>query len=48
MGVLAGVIPFLAVDFLKRNLGYDDALDTFGIHGVGGTLGAHPHRGLRR
>jgi len=40
MGVLAGIIPFLAVEFLKRKLGYDDALDTFGIHGVGGTLGA--------
>jgi len=40
MGVLAGVIPFLAVAYLKNLLGYDDALDTFGIHGVGGTLGA--------
>lgn len=40
MGVLAGVIPFLAVAYLKKVLGYDDALDTFGIHGVGGTLGA--------
>jgi Amt family ammonium transporter len=40
MGVLAGVIPFFAVAYLKKMLGYDDALDTFGIHGVGGTLGA--------
>jgi len=40
MGVLAGVIPFFAVAYLKRWLGYDDALDTFGVHGVGGTLGA--------
>jgi Amt family ammonium transporter len=40
MGILAGVIPFLAVAYLKRILGYDDALDTFGVHGVGGTLGA--------
>jgi Amt family ammonium transporter len=40
MGALAGLLPFLAVEFLKRKLGYDDALDTFGIHGVGGTLGA--------
>ena len=39
-GVLAGVIPFLAVAYLKNILGYDDALDTFGVHGVGGTLGA--------
>ena len=40
MGVLAGFIPFLAVAYLKKLLGFDDALDTFGIHGVGGTLGA--------
>lgn len=40
MGMLAGIVPFLAVEFLKRKLGYDDALDTFGVHGVGGTLGA--------
>jgi len=40
MGVLAGVVPYFAVAFLKQKLGYDDALDTFGIHGVGGTLGA--------
>jgi Amt family ammonium transporter len=40
MGVLAGVIPFLAVAYLKKMLGYDDALDTFGVHGVGGTMGA--------
>ena len=39
-GVLAGVIPFLAVSVLKPALGYDDALDTFGVHAVGGTLGA--------
>jgi ammonium transporter, Amt family len=40
IGVLAGVIPFLAVTKLKAWLKFDDALDTFGIHGVGGTLGA--------
>jgi len=40
IGVLAGIVPFLAVAYLKRRLGYDDALDTFGVHGVGGTLGA--------
>ena len=39
-GVLAGIIPFFAVAYLKKMLGYDDALDTFGVHGVGGTLGA--------
>ena len=40
IGVIAGVVPFLAVAYLKKLLGYDDALDTFGVHGVGGTLGA--------
>ena len=40
IGVLAGVVPFLACSYLKRMLGYDDALDTFGVHGVGGTMGA--------
>jgi Amt family ammonium transporter len=40
IGALAGIIPFLAVSYLKRIFQYDDALDTFGVHGVGGTLGA--------
>lgn len=40
IGILAGIIPFLAVAYLKKIFGYDDALDTFGVHGVGGTLGA--------
>jgi Amt family ammonium transporter len=40
IGVLAGVVPFLAVTQLKNWFKYDDALDTFGVHGVGGTLGA--------
>lgn len=39
-GVLGGLVPFFAVAYLKRMLGYDDALDTFGVHGVGGALGA--------
>jgi Amt family ammonium transporter len=39
-GVLGGFIPFLAVVYLKKLIGYDDALDTFGVHGVGGALGA--------
>jgi ammonia channel protein AmtB len=37
---LAGVVPFLACTKLKGALGYDDALDTFGLHAVGGTMGA--------
>ena len=40
IGVLAGAVPFLACTKLKAALGYDDALDTFGVHGVGGTMGA--------
>jgi Amt family ammonium transporter len=40
IGILAGVVPFLACVKLKSRLGYDDALDTFGVHAVGGTLGA--------
>jgi Amt family ammonium transporter len=40
IGILAGIIPFLAVTKLKGIVGYDDALDTFGVHAVGGTLGA--------
>jgi Amt family ammonium transporter len=34
------VVPFLACTKLKAIFKYDDALDTFGVHGVGGTLGA--------
>jgi Amt family ammonium transporter len=40
IGVLAGIVPFFACTKLKPALGYDDALDTFGVHAVGGTLGA--------
>ncbi|MFN8008776.1 MAG: ammonium transporter [Terriglobia bacterium] len=40
IGVLAGAVPFLACTKLKNWLKYDDSLDTFGVHGVGGTLGA--------
>jgi ammonium transporter, Amt family len=40
IGVLAGVVPFIFVVKLKALFGYDDALDTFGVHAVGGTLGA--------
>jgi len=40
LGVVAGVVPFLACSKLKNWIGYDDALDTFGVHGVGGTMGA--------
>jgi ammonium transporter, Amt family len=40
IGLMAGVICFLAVSYLKRALGYDDALDAFGVHAVGGMVGA--------
>ncbi len=40
VGVLAGAVPFFACTKLKGMLKYDDALDTFGVHAVGGTLGA--------
>jgi Amt family ammonium transporter len=40
IGVFAGIVPFFACTKLKSWLGYDDALDTFGVHAVGGTLGA--------
>ena len=40
LGILAGAIPFFACTKLKQMLKYDDALDTFGVHAVGGTLGA--------
>ena len=40
IGVAAGVVPFFACTKLKSWFHYDDALDTFGIHAVGGTLGA--------
>jgi ammonium transporter, Amt family len=40
IGLLAGSIPFIFCNKLKAVFGYDDALDTFGIHAVGGTVGA--------
>ena len=40
IGLAAGTIPFFAVMYLKPLLKYDDALDTFGVHAVGGTTGA--------
>jgi Amt family ammonium transporter len=40
MGLVAGIACFYACTSLKRKFGYDDSLDAFGVHGVGGTLGA--------
>jgi Amt family ammonium transporter len=40
IGAAAGLVCYWAVVWLKHRLGYDDALDVFGIHGVGGIVGA--------
>lgn len=40
LGGVASVVCYYAVTFLKPKLGYDDALDAFGIHGIGGMIGA--------
>jgi len=40
IGLISGVICYVAVGVIKARLRYDDALDAFGIHGVGGTWGA--------
>jgi Amt family ammonium transporter len=40
IGLVAGIICYFAVSVMKARLGYDDALDTFGVHGIGGTWGA--------
>jgi Amt family ammonium transporter len=39
IGAAAGLVCFWACTGLKQRLGYDDSLDVFGVHGVGGTLG---------
>jgi ammonium transporter, Amt family len=40
IGLLAGLICFFMVVIAKNKLGYDDSLDAFGVHGIGGLLGA--------
>src|SRR5213594_4731989 len=40
IGLAAGIGCFVMVTFVKGRLGYDDALDAFGVHGAGGTIGA--------
>ncbi len=40
IGLAAGVICFLAATKMKRALGYDDSLDAFGVHAIGGIVGA--------
>ncbi len=40
LGLVVGAVCFWSVTFLKRKMNYDDSLDAFGVHGVGGMLGA--------
>ncbi len=40
IGVLAAIVPYIFCTKVKGMFGYDDALDTFGVHAVGGTMGA--------
>jgi len=40
IGLIAGVVCYIMVAVVKARLGYDDSLDAFGVHGVGGTIGA--------
>ena len=40
IGLASGVVCYFASTSLKRKLGYDDSLDVFGVHGVGGIVGA--------
>jgi Amt family ammonium transporter len=40
IGIVAGVACFWGATFLKNKLGYDDSLDVFGVHGIGGIVGA--------
>ncbi len=40
LGIVGGAVCFLAVTSLKTLLGYDDSLDAFGVHGIGGIIGA--------
>jgi Amt family ammonium transporter len=40
IGIAAGIVPFFFCYKVKAWFGYDDALDTFGVHAIGGTLGA--------
>jgi ammonium transporter, Amt family len=40
IGVAAGIVCYWGATSLKNTLGYDDSLDAFGVHGIGGTVGA--------
>ncbi len=40
IGAVAGLVCFVGATSLKRRMGYDDSLDAFGVHGVGGLVGS--------
>jgi len=40
IGIVAGIVCYYAATALKHALGYDDSLDAFGVHGIGGIIGA--------
>jgi Amt family ammonium transporter len=40
IGAVAGIVCFLGATIVKRRMGYDDSLDAFGVHGVGGVVGS--------
>ncbi|MEK9970961.1 MAG: ammonium transporter [Ferrovibrio sp.] len=40
IGIVAGIVCFVAATTVKNALGYDDSLDAFGVHGIGGIVGA--------
>jgi ammonium transporter, Amt family len=40
IGVLVGIVCYISVTIIKQKFKYDDSLDAFGVHGVGGTVGA--------
>ena len=40
IGILVGIVCYTSVAVIKLKFGYDDSLDAFGVHGVGGTVGA--------
>ena len=47
IGVAVSMICYIAIAIVKAKLGYDDSLDAFGVHGVGGRLGNHRYRAFR-
>ena len=40
IGIAAGVVCYISAVWVKKAIGYDDSLDAWGVHGVGGALGA--------